>query len=57
MKALEKIPRLSVPTKITIIQAMVFPVTCYECKSWILKSEIGRVLMLLNFDVGEESYE
>ena len=41
----------TLPTKVCIIKAMVFPVVMYRCKSWTIKKE----LMLLNCGVGEDS--
>ena len=35
---------LTLPTKVTIIKAMVFPVVMYGCESWTLKkSELQRI--------------
>ena len=39
------------PTKASIVKAMVFPVVLYGCESWTIKKE----LMLLNCWVGEDS--
>lgn len=40
-------------TKVRIILKMYF----YESESWILKKQIGRLLMLLNIDVGKDPLE
>lgn len=40
-------------TKVRIILRMCF----YESESWILKKQIGRLLMLLNVDVGKDPLE
>ena len=43
----------SLPTKVHLVKATVFPVVMYGCESWtVKKAECRRVLMLLNRDVG-----
>ena len=32
-----KIRDISLPTKVCLVKAMVFPVVIYECKSWTVK--------------------
>ena len=44
---------ITLPTKVCLIKAMVFPVVMYECKSWTVKK--AELLMLLNCGVGEDS--
>uniref|UniRef100_A0AC11E4M0 Uncharacterized protein n=5 Tax=Ovis aries TaxID=9940 RepID=A0AC11E4M0_SHEEP len=44
---------ISLPTKIFIAKAMVFPVVTYGCESWTIKSAEER--MLLSCGVGEDS--
>ena len=45
---------ITLPTKVRLVKAMVFPVVMYGCKSWtVKKAECGR-LMLLNCGVGED---
>lgn len=46
---------IHIPTKIKIVQAMVFPVALYESESQSFKS-LGKILMLLKLGVGE-NYE
>ena len=44
---------ITLPTKVRLVKAMVFPVVMYGCESWtVKKAECRRVLMLLNRDVG-----
>ena len=43
------------PTKICIVQAMVFPVVMYGCESWTIEKLSAEELMLLNCGVGEDS--
>ena len=48
---------ITLPTKVHLVKAMVFPVVMYGCESWtIKKAERQRIeLMLLNCGVGEDS--
>ena len=46
---------VTLPTKVYLIKAMVFPVVMYGCESWNLKKAEHRELMLLNCGIGEES--
>ena len=45
---------ITLPTKVCLVKAMVFPVVIYGCESWTLKL-IAEELMLLNCGVGEDS--
>ena len=44
---------ITLPTKVCIVKAMVFPVVMYGCESWTILS--AKELMLLNCGVGEDS--
>ena len=46
---------ITLPTKIRLVKAMVFPVVMYGCESWTVKMAERRELMLLNCGVGEDS--
>ena len=47
---------VTLPTKVHLVKAMVFPVVMYRCESWtIKKAECQRILMLLNCGAGEDS--
>ena len=46
---------ITLPTKVHIVKAMVFPVVMYRCESWTITKAEGRKLMLSNCDVGEDS--
>ena len=46
---------ITLPTKIHLVKAMVFPVVMYGCESWIIKKLSPEELMLLNCSVGENS--
>ena len=46
---------ITLPTKVHLVKAMVFPVVMYGCESWtIKKAECGRI-DALNCGVGEDS--
>ena len=45
---------ITLPTKVHIVKAMVFPVVMCRCESWIMKAE-QEELMLLNCGAGEDS--
>ena len=47
---------ITLPTKVHLVKAMVFPVVMYGCESWIIKLST-KELMLLNCGVGEDSWE
>ena len=48
---------ITLPTKVHLVKAMVFPVVMYGCASWTInKAEWGE-LILLNCGVGEDSWE
>ena len=47
---------ITLPTKVPLVKAMVFPVVIYGCESWTTKkAECCEELMLLNCGVGEDS--
>ena len=46
---------ITLPTKVHLVKAMVFPVVMYGCESWTVKKAEHQELMLLNCDVGEDS--
>ena len=48
---------ITLPTKVHVVKAMVFPVVMYGCKSWTIKKAAHWRLMLLNCGVGEDSWE
>ena len=45
---------LTLPTKVRLVKAMVFPVVMYGCESWTVRLS-AEDLMLLNCGVGEDS--
>ena len=46
---------ITLPTKVCLVKAMVFPVVMYGCESWTVKKAECRRMMLLNYGVGEDS--
>ena len=46
---------ITVPTKVNVVKAMVFPVVTYGCESWTVRKLSAKELMLLNCGVGEDS--
>ena len=43
---------LTLPTKVRLVKAMIFPVVMYGCESWTIKRAEHHELMLLNCSVG-----
>ena len=49
---------ITLPTKVQLVKAMVFPVVMYGCESWTVKKKMSaKELMLLNCGVGEDSWK
>ena len=48
---------ITLPTKVCLVKAMVFPVVRYGCESWMWRKLSARELMLLNCGVGKDSWE
>ena len=46
---------ITLPTKVRLVKAMVFPAVMYGCESWTMKKADYEELMLLNCGVGEDS--
>ena len=46
---------ITLPAKVCLVKAMVFPVVMYGCESWTVKKAEYEELMLLNCGVGEDS--
>ena len=47
----------TLPTKVCIVKAMVFPIVTYGCESWTIKKAECKEVMLSNCGVGEDSRE
>ena len=46
---------ITLPTKVRLVNTMVFPVVMYGCESWTVNKAEPEELMLLNCGVGEDS--
>ena len=46
---------ITLPTKVLLVKAMVFPVVMYGCESQTVKKAEREELMFLNCGVGEDS--
>ena len=46
---------ITLPTKVRLLEAMVFPVVVYGCESWTVKKLSAEELLLLNCAVGKDS--
>ena len=46
---------ITLPTKVHLVKAMVFPMVMYGCESWTIKKAECRRIDLLNCFVGEDS--
>ena len=46
---------ITLPTKVCLVKAMVFPVVMYGCESWTVKKASTEELMFLHRGVGEDS--
>ena len=44
---------ITLPTKVRVVKAMVFPGVMYACESWTVKKAEFKELMLLNCGVGD----
>ena len=48
---------ITLPTKVHLVKAMIFPVDMYGRESWAIKKAEHKKLMLFNCGVGEDSWE
>ena len=46
---------VTLPTRVHLVKAMVFPVVMYGCESWTVKKAERRRIDVLNCGVGEDS--
>ena len=46
---------ITLPTKVCLVKAMVFPMVMYGCESWTVKKDEHRRIDFLNCGVGEDS--
>ena len=50
-----KIRDITLPTKVCLVKAMVFPVVMYGCESWTIKKAERQRIDALKCGVGEDS--
>ena len=55
LDSISKSRDITLPTKVRLVKAMVFPVVMYGYESWTVKKLCTEELMLLNCGVGEDS--
>ena len=48
---------ITLPTKVHLVKAMVFPVVMYGCESWTIKKAEHQRIDALNCGIGEDSWE
>ena len=46
---------ITLPTKVCVVKAVVFPVVKYGCENWTIRRLSARELMLLNCGAGIDS--
>ena len=46
---------ITLPTKVRLVKAVVFPVVVYGCESWTKRKLSPEELIILNCGVGEDS--
>ena len=46
---------ITLPTKVHLVKAMVFPMVMYGCEIWTVRRLSAKELILLNSGVGEDS--
>ena len=46
---------MTLPIRVSIVKAMVFPVVMYRCESWTERKQNAKESMLLNCGAGEDS--
>ena len=46
---------ITLPTKVYLVKAMVFPLAMHGCESWTVKKAEREELMFLNYSVGGDS--
>ena len=46
---------ITLPTKVCLVKAMIFPVVMYGCEIWTIRKLSAEELMLLKCDVEEDS--
>ena len=55
LNSILKSRHITLPTKVQVVKAKVFPVVMYGCESWTIKKVNAKELLLLSCGVGEDS--
>ena len=55
LESILKSKDITLPTKVHLVKAMVFPVVMYGCESWTVKKTECRKIDVLSYIVGEDS--
>ena len=55
LESILKCRDITLPKKVCLVKAMVFPVVMYECESWTIKKAEHRRIDALNYGAGEDS--
>ena len=55
MTNLDSILKITLPTKLCIVTAMIFPVVMYRCESWTIKKAEHQRMDASECGVGEDS--
>ena len=55
LESILKSREITLPTKVHLVKAIVFPVVMYGCESWTVKKAERRRIDALNCGVGEDS--
>ena len=55
LDSIVKSREITLPTKVHLVKAMVFPVVMYGCESWTIKKVESRRIDALNCGVGKDS--
>ena len=48
---------ITLPTKVRLVKAMVFPVAMYRCENWTIRKAEHQRIDVFNSGVGEDSWE
>ena len=55
LNSILKSREITLPTKVRVVKAIVFPVVMYGCESWTIKKAECQRIDALNCGVGEDS--
>ena len=55
LDSISKSINITLPTRVCLVKAMVFPVVMYECENWIVRKAEHRKIDAFELGVGEDS--